>query len=292
MSDYWEFADYKFYPHERRLWRAGHRIGEKLVTKDFEVLQLLVEKCQNTVTKEEFLRTVWQGKYVDEQVLANCISNLRQAFEDKPSDPEVIATKAGRGYFFLLKAVKQCDEVGGQSALRIVKSDFQLLEELLSIVNGAEECLVTTGSRSRDREYLRAIEERLERLPSLVHYRVLFGNPQNEDFRQHLLALLNIRNPRDRTYHHQTIHIGLFKDFFREAERSICANEKKALIVLPSILNGLGRYDTALIIENEEEVRGIRRYIHELYHASQLIEDVEVVRNLPISRPKTATRGY
>jgi hypothetical protein len=56
-----------------------------------------------------------------------------------------------------------------------------------------------TGSRSRDPTYLAAIETVLAERPSLVCYRVLFGQPHHQVLKDHLLELLRLRDPRDRS---------------------------------------------------------------------------------------------
>jgi hypothetical protein len=52
---------------------------------------------------------------------------------------------------------------------RLIRTVAQLKTTLFHIVEEANECLVTTGSRSRDLYYLTAIEAKLSRQPDLVH---------------------------------------------------------------------------------------------------------------------------
>src|SRR6202034_3902065 len=74
-----------------------------------------------------------------------------------------------------------------------------LQEAMLATVTGARECLVVTGSRSRDRKYLGAIEAVLAERPSLVYYRALFDPPHHQVLNGHLLELLRLRDPGDRS---------------------------------------------------------------------------------------------
>ena len=62
----------------------------------------------------------------------------------------------------------------------------------------AREYLVVTGSRSRGLPYLQQIEEVLRERPRLVHYRVLFGPPHHRLLMDHLLRLLELRDPNSR----------------------------------------------------------------------------------------------
>ena len=80
---------------------------------------------------------------------------------------------------------------------------------MLSTVTDARECLVVTGSRSRDPKYLAAIETVLAERPSLVCYRVLFGPPHHQVLKNHLLELLRLRDPGDRSLGIKALHVGM-----------------------------------------------------------------------------------
>jgi hypothetical protein len=165
--------------------------------------------------------------------------------------------------------------------LRLLRSNDELVAALLRVVEEAEHCLVATGSRSRDERYLEAIEKKVEST-AIVHYRVLCGPPHWAVFRSHLARLLDIKsrfaiagNPR--------MFIGMMADLVREPERSLCANERRAVVVLPS-LNGRERYDTALDLGGDEYGIGYTRLVQEMYAASQPLERVEEVLALPVLR--------
>lgn len=87
-----------------------------------------------------------------------------------------------------------------------------------------------TGSRSRNTEYLKTIEVVLAEKPSLVHYRVLFGPPRNQVLKDHLIRLLELRDPRDRNLGIKTLHLGLVDDLEGAPERFFCASERMAVV--------------------------------------------------------------
>ena len=91
-------------------------------------------------------------------------------------------------------------------------------------------CLVVTGSRSRNTEYLKTIEVVLAEKPSLVHYRVLFGPPRNQVLKDHLIRLLELCDPRDRSLGIKTLHLGLVDDLEGAPERFFCASERMAVV--------------------------------------------------------------
>ena len=102
---------------------------------------------------------------------------------------------------------------------------------MLATVTGARECLVVTGSRSRDRKYLEAIEAVVVERPSLVCYRVLFGPPHHQVLNEHLLELLRLRDPGDRSLGVKTLHVGMVEDVTASPERFFCASERMAVTV-------------------------------------------------------------
>jgi transcriptional regulator with XRE-family HTH domain len=97
----------------------------------------------------------------------------------------------------------------GPAAPQLVVGWESLQSAMLATVAGARECLVVTGSRSRDRRYLEAIEAALAERPELVCYRVLFGPPHNQVLKDHLLELLRLRDPGDRSLGVKTLHVGM-----------------------------------------------------------------------------------
>ncbi len=67
----------------------------------FDVLLYLVQNPGKVVTRDELLKNVWSDTFVDENSLAQSISALRRALEEKPGDNSYIVTLPGRGYQFV-----------------------------------------------------------------------------------------------------------------------------------------------------------------------------------------------
>ena len=63
-----------------------------------DVLVLMVTHAGQVVTREEFIKTVWSGTFVTDEVLSRCIYRLRQALGDNPRKPQFIETVPKRGY--------------------------------------------------------------------------------------------------------------------------------------------------------------------------------------------------
>ena len=167
------------------------------------------------------------------------------------------------------------------AGIHLIRSNDDLVTALLSVVETAEHCLATTGSRSRDPEYLGAIEQRVENA-GIAHYRVLCGPPHWSVLKDHLRRLVEIKSA-DPIGGNRRMFIGLVSDFSREPERSLCANEHKAVVVLPS-LNGVERYDTALQLEGVEFAMAYVRLVQEMFAGAQSIETAADVAALPLVR--------
>ena len=81
------------------LWRGSTVI--KLRPKAFAVLNHLIGRPGQLVTKEELLNTVWPETFVGDAVLKVAIRQLRDALDDDPKTPEFIETAHRRGYRFI-----------------------------------------------------------------------------------------------------------------------------------------------------------------------------------------------
>ena len=74
-----------------------------LTTKEVLVMNLLVEKKGDVVTREELLEKVWgYDPETETRTVDNFISRLRKYFEKKPQEPRHIITVREKGYQFNL----------------------------------------------------------------------------------------------------------------------------------------------------------------------------------------------
>jgi len=180
----------------------------------------------------------------------------------------------------LMYLLKNARELGGKS-YRVIRSFEELLTSNKRIVREAKKYLFTTGSRSRDIEYLKAIEARLKSAPKLVHHRVLFGPPYHQAMKDHLRRLLKLRDPADRKLGIQTMHLGLFGDYKEQFEVFIVGNEHEASVVLPSLL-GVGQYDSGIVFTGRDEVEDLLRFVQNLYGQSTKVETLAKIQSLRV----------
>lgn len=95
----YEFGPFRLDETERLLLRDGRPI--QLKPKVFDLLLTLVANVGHVITKEELMKQIWQGSFVEEHNLAVSISLLRIALADDHRQPRFIETVARRGYRFV-----------------------------------------------------------------------------------------------------------------------------------------------------------------------------------------------
>lgn len=89
----------------RDLYRRGLRV--KLQQKPFQILELLLERPGELVTRKEIADRLWPGTYVNfERSLNTAVNALRQALGDSPRNSRFVETRPGLGYRFIA-AVEQ-----------------------------------------------------------------------------------------------------------------------------------------------------------------------------------------
>jgi DNA-binding winged helix-turn-helix (wHTH) protein/TolB-like protein/tetratricopeptide (TPR) repeat protein len=99
VKQLYEFGAFQLDPSERLLLGAGHPIP--MTPKAFDLLVVLVERAGHLVDKEELLKAVWPGSFVEEGNLAVTVSALRKALNDDRGQHRYIETVSKRGYRFV-----------------------------------------------------------------------------------------------------------------------------------------------------------------------------------------------
>ncbi|MFE0640135.1 XRE family transcriptional regulator [Streptomyces sp. NPDC058877] len=156
-----------------------------------------------------------------------------------------------------------------------------LVEAMITVVSDAREHLVVTGSRSREKAYLGAIETAVAQNPDLVHTRVLYGPPRHPELAEHLVRLMELRDPAERRNGVRTLSIG-FVERGETLERFFVASEKQAVVPLPSLHSADG-FDCGIVLEGEAAA-GLVHHGREACAAARLLGTIRDVRELPVRR--------
>ena len=73
----------------------------RIEPRAMEVLVYLAERPKEVISKGELIQAVWQGAFVTDEALTNCISNLRKSLGDDARNPHYIETIPQKGYRLL-----------------------------------------------------------------------------------------------------------------------------------------------------------------------------------------------
>jgi DNA-binding winged helix-turn-helix (wHTH) protein len=92
------FGDCVFDSGTREVLRGSHAAA--LPQKAFSLLELLIARRPNAVSKEEIHEHLWPGTYVSDASVANLVADLRAALGDDARKPRAIRTVHRFGYAF------------------------------------------------------------------------------------------------------------------------------------------------------------------------------------------------
>jgi DNA-binding winged helix-turn-helix (wHTH) protein len=95
---FFEFGEFRLDPLLRVLRRGQETVS--VTPKAFDLLLLLVRSGGRVLTKEEIMKAVWTGSFVEESNLTQTIFVLRKALGESP-DQRFILTVQSRGYRFV-----------------------------------------------------------------------------------------------------------------------------------------------------------------------------------------------
>lgn len=97
----------------RELRKRGHRL--RLPEKPFQILELLLDRPGELVTRETLQQKVWPGVRLGfDRSLNTAVNTLRRVLDDSPENPRFIETRSKRGYRFIAK-IERSDSAGSQA---------------------------------------------------------------------------------------------------------------------------------------------------------------------------------
>ena len=86
-------------PHARRVWRGDREV--RLSRKEFDLLQALMRRSGEVVTRAELMVEVWDTTFWSSSKTIDVhLGWLRRKLEDDPSEPALIKTVRGVGLLF------------------------------------------------------------------------------------------------------------------------------------------------------------------------------------------------
>ena len=103
-DDWYEFGEFRLDAAERRLLRQGKAVP--LPPKAFDLLLALVTHHGHRMGKEELLKSVWPGRFVEEANLPTNVSLIRKALGENGDGQRFIETVPKHGYRFVAEVRK------------------------------------------------------------------------------------------------------------------------------------------------------------------------------------------
>ena len=100
----YRFDDFHLDARNRQLWREGKLVA--LNSKYFDVLLMLVSRRGELVEKQRIFDEIWDGVFVTDAALTQCIKDIRRQLGDDASSPRYIRTVPKHGYVFIGNAAE------------------------------------------------------------------------------------------------------------------------------------------------------------------------------------------
>lgn len=170
--------------------------------------------------------------------------------------------------------------IRGSRAIRVIEGQSQIHAELAEIVSSARTLLICVGSRSRDHDYLRDIEERVRSQESLRHVRVFCGDPRHSILKQHAEKLMTMRATDPTVAGRIRMAICPANE---ELEPALCVSEDRAFVVVPA-LGAYGRYDSAITLRRRADVETVRAYAEAMFTSGRELTCLDDVNALQVSQ--------
>src|SRR5260221_14688662 len=118
------FGDCVFDAGTRQVLRAGKRVH--ISPKAFQLLETLIERRPNAVSKEELQEILWPSIYVSDANLPNLVADLRSELGDNPPSARIIRTGQRFGYPFVATPFSPQHAGSRDHAYRLIWPDREI----------------------------------------------------------------------------------------------------------------------------------------------------------------------
>jgi len=105
INNLYRFGEFELDAANRLFTHAGHRIP--LPTRAFDLLAYMVRNPQRLLPKDELLKSVWGGAFVEDGNLTQSVFLLRKALSaNQPAEGHLIVTVPGQGYLLAADVIE------------------------------------------------------------------------------------------------------------------------------------------------------------------------------------------
>ncbi len=149
------FADVVFDPDARVVLRGGARVP--LSPKAFQLLEILVSRRPNAVSKGDLMDALWPSTYVSQGNLTVLMAEVRKAIGDGARGDRLIRTVHGFGYALDLETSER-EPLRGNEALGVVFEQRELLlRDGKNLLGRAADCAIRIDRPSVSRHHARIV---------------------------------------------------------------------------------------------------------------------------------------
>jgi DNA-binding winged helix-turn-helix (wHTH) protein len=157
------FGDCEFDPGRRLLLRHGS--ATPLSPKAFQLLELLLDRRPEALSKTELLESLWPKTFISDASLHNLVAEIRAALEDDPRTPRFIRTVPKYGYAFhgdarpaLSERSESPLDVARGDGPRLVSRDREWpLSEGTNVIGRDHDCAVCIDSGTVSRRHAQIV---------------------------------------------------------------------------------------------------------------------------------------
>ena len=154
------FAEFEFDSGRRLLLRHGR--AAPLSTKGLQLLELLLDRRPEAVSKTEVLKHLWSETFVSDASLYNVVAEIRAALGDAPRAARFIRTVPRYGYAFHgdarpADAGVEAVQIARPGPRLVSKRGDWLLAEGSNLVGREHDCAVRIDSPSVSRHHARIL---------------------------------------------------------------------------------------------------------------------------------------
>ena len=99
ITNNFRFSDFELDGTKRLLFKSGKPVA--LHPKTFELLELLIDRRGEVLSKNDLLDAIWANQFVEESNLTVHVSTLRKTLGEVRGENRFILTVPGKGYKFI-----------------------------------------------------------------------------------------------------------------------------------------------------------------------------------------------
>ena len=150
------FGDCVFDPGTRQVLRAGRQV--RISPKALHLLEVLIGRRPNAVSKEELQEILWPDTYVSDANLPNLVADLRSELGDSPRSSRVIRTVQRFGYAFVATPLSANRAGSRDHAYRLIWGNREIaLAEGENLVGREDDAVVWIDDAAVSRRHARIV---------------------------------------------------------------------------------------------------------------------------------------